>query len=161
MDQRTFELMRSSESHEWYTPLPLYQKLNEEFHFTTDPCSDPTNRLGCEIFYTKEDDGLSKPWYGNVFINSPYGKETIKWIRRANIHASVGAGTVVTLIPARTDTTLWFDYIWDDKKHKPRKGVEIRFIKGRLKFDSPDNKKLNTAPFPSAIIVFSNKSRSK
>lgn len=151
MDQQTFSLMYSSKGQEWYTPLDLYRKLNDEFHFTTDPCAEPTNRLECKVFYTKLDDGLSKEEWpaGNVFVNPPYGKKGKgpEWVKRCVNHAAQGLGTVVMLIPARTDTRWFHDFIWQ----KPN--VEIRFIRGRLKFDNPDHK-LNTAPFPSMIVVF-------
>ena len=74
-------------------------------------------------------------------MNPPYGREIGKWMKKAYESALAGA-TVVCLVPARTDTASWFDYC--------AKG-EIRFIKGRLNFGGSKN----TAPFPSAIIVFS------
>ena len=66
--------MYSSKSREWYTPMKLYHKLDQEFHFDIDPCADTTNRLGCKIFYTAKEDGLSKKEWpnGNVFCNPPY-----------------------------------------------------------------------------------------
>src|SRR5215212_2292666 len=139
--------MYSSKGEEWWTPLDLYRKLNDEFHFTTDPCAEPTNRLGCKIFYTKQDNGLYKQWHGNVFCNPPYGKQSKKWIAKCANYAAQGLGTVVMLIPARVDTSWFHDYMWT----KPN--VDIRFIRGRLRFENPDHK-LNTAPFPSMVVIF-------
>jgi phage N-6-adenine-methyltransferase len=157
MNKDTFQTMYSSKGQEWFTPLDLYHKLDEEFHFYIDPCTTSANPLGCRIFYTKEDDGLTKDWpRGNVFCNPPYGRvgKGPKWVEKCVEHAiKRGKGTVVLLIPARTDTRWWFDHIWDGEKHKPRNGVEIRFIKGRLKFGNPEHR-VNTAPFPSAVVVF-------
>ena len=53
----------SSASIEWATPQDLYDKLNDEFHFTLDPCALPTNAK-CARFYTPEDDGLKQDWGG-------------------------------------------------------------------------------------------------
>jgi phage N-6-adenine-methyltransferase len=153
MNEKTFKLMYSSKGHEWYTPLELYTKLDREFHFDIDPCTEMTNRLGCKTFFTLEDDGLNKEWpIGTVFFcNPPYGRKGkgSKWVKKCADHAKCGKGTAVLLIPARTDTKWFHDLIWQ----KPH--VEIRFIQGRLKFENPDHKR-NTAPFPSMIVIFHN-----
>ena len=134
----------SSETNEWGTPQKFYEKLNDEFHFTLDPCSTHENHK-CNKYYTQEDDGLSQDWSNEVvFMNPPYGREIKYWIQKAYEESLKGA-TVVCLIPARTDTTYWHNYIFG-------KASEVRFVKGRLKFG--DGK--NSAPFPSAVIVFDN-----
>ncbi|MGD7664880.1 DNA N-6-adenine-methyltransferase [Brevibacillus laterosporus] len=74
------------------------------------------------------------------WMNPPYGKEIGKWVKKAFEEASKGA-TVVCLLPARTDTKWWHEYCM--------KG-EIRLVKGRLKFGDSNN----SAPFPSAVIIF-------
>jgi hypothetical protein len=70
-------------------------------------------------------------------------------VEKAASEARDGA-TVVMLLPSRTDTKYWHRFIWDAEKHQPRPGVEVRFIKGRLKFGNSQN----SAPFPSVVIVF-------
>ena len=125
----------TSAKQSYATPKALYAELNAEFDFNDDPCpiSEPNP------FY--ENDGLAREWNSRVFINPPYGKEITKWIERAYREAQQGK-LIVLLIPSRTDTRWWHEYIM--------KADEIRFIKGRLKFgDSKDS-----APFPSAIVVF-------
>lgn len=131
----------SSASCEWETPQYLFDMLNEEFHFTLDPCSTDENAK-CEKHYTKEQDGLKQDWTGEtVFCNPPYGKEIRDWIRKCYEH-SIGGGTAVLLIPARTDTRWFHKYVY----HK----AEIRFIEKRVKFGGS---KYN-APFPSMIVIF-------
>lgn len=133
----------SSESNEWATPQDFFDSLNREFKFTLDPCATKENAK-CKKFYTQKDDGLSKSWNGEVvFCNPPYGRELRKWVEKAS---SVQGGVVVMLIPARTDTSYFHDYIYGK--------AEIRFIRGRLKFG--DSK--NSAPFPSMVVVFRNDS---
>lgn len=132
----------SSKSNEWTTPQYLFDELNDEFNFTLDPCATDENAK-CSKYFTIEDDGLSKDWSNDVvFMNPPYGREIKHWIKKAYEESLKGA-TVVCLIPARTDTTYWHVFIFD-------KADDIRFLKGRLKFGNGKN----SAPFPSAIVVY-------
>lgn len=132
----------SSKSNEWTTPQHLFDELNQEFNFTLDPCATEENAK-CSKHFTIEDDGLSKDWSNDVvFMNPPYGREIKKWIKKA-YEESLNGATVVCLIPARTDTMYWHDFIFD-------KADDIRFLKGRLKFGNGKN----SAPFPSAIVVY-------
>lgn len=135
----------SSKSSEWATPTPLFDKLNEEFGFTLDPCATAENAK-CQTYFTREQSGLQFSWDGHtVFMNPPYGSEIKSWTEKAytqslstDRHEGV---TVVCLVPARTDTAWWHDYAM--------KG-EVRFIRGRIKF----NGHKNSAPFPSALVIF-------
>lgn len=74
----------SSQTDNWATPQDFYDKLNQEFHFTLDPCANAANAK-CAKFYTKEDDGLTKSWDNEiVFCNPPYGREIGKWVEKAS-----------------------------------------------------------------------------
>lgn len=131
----------SSNSVEWETPQDLFDKLNDEFRFTLDPCSTHENAK-CEKHYTKQEDGLTQSWNGEtVFCNPPYGREISRWVEKAYMENKQNGVLVVLLIPARTDTKWFHEYIY--KKH------EIRFLRGRLHF----NNSKNSAPFPSMIVV--------
>ncbi|MFW3582049.1 DNA N-6-adenine-methyltransferase [Staphylococcus caprae] len=132
----------SSKSNEWTTPQHLFDELNREYHFTLDPCASHENAK-CDKYFTIEDDGLTKDWSKDiVFMNPPYGRNIKHWIKKA-YEESVKGATVVCLIPARTDTTYWHDYIFNN-------AYNIKFLKGRIKFGGASN----SAPFPSAIVVF-------
>lgn len=134
--------MTSSNTDEWATPQDLFDKLDATFHFTLDPCATPENAK-CAKYYTKEQDGLKQDWGGDViWCNPPYGREIDKWIEKCAEHR----GVAVMLIPARTDTRWWHSYI--DKNPD----AHVYFIKGRLKFGNAKN----CAPFPSALVVFTN-----
>ena len=136
-------LMFSSNSNEWYTPQDFYDKLNKEFSFNLDPCSTHDNAK-CEKHFTVEEDGLKQDWGGHVvFMNPPYGREIGKWVEKAYNESLKPNTTVVCLIPARTDTAYYHDYIFGKAK-------DVRFIRGRLKFGGCKN----AAPFPSAVVVF-------
>ena len=133
----------SSKSNEWKTPQGLYDKLDKEFGFTLDPCCTKESAK-CGKYYTKADDGLIQDWSNDVvFMNPPYGREIPKWIEKA-FYESARGSIVVCLVPARTDTRYWWDYIFPY--------AEIRFIKGRVKFVQKG--KSAPAPFPSAIVIF-------
>lgn len=136
----------SAASAEWPTPEVAFNALNEEFGFTLDPCATHHNHK-CPKYYTEQEDGLHQTWAPEtVFMNPPYGRSIDRWVRKAHLESLQGA-TVVCLLPARTDTAWWHDYCMRG---------QIRFIRGRLKFAGHDN----SAPFPSAIVIFSNLSSS-
>lgn len=132
--------MMSSNTDEWVTPKEFYKQLNEKYHFTLDPCATDLNHK-CNSYFTKEIDGLEQDWVGyRVYCNPPYGREISKWVEKA-YNENLKGTFIVMLLPARTDTKWFHDYIY--KKH------DIEFIKGRLKFN--DGK--NSAPFPSMIVI--------
>jgi len=120
----------SSQRLDWKTPKVVYQILDSEFKFDHDPCP-PDYKI----------DGLTSEWGKSNFVNPPYGRELSKWMEKGFDEWKKGK-TVVFLIPSRTDTRWWHNYCME--------ATEIRFIKGRLKFDEHKN----SAPFPSAIIIF-------
>ena len=137
------ELMFSSKTDEWATPQDFFDKLNETFSFSLDPCADHNNHK-CEKYYTKEQNGLLYSWEGErVFCNPPYGRQIGKWVEKCYSEVfNGGCKLAVMLIPARTDTTWFHNFIYGK--------AEIIFIKGRLRFgNSP-----HPAPFPSMIVVF-------
>jgi site-specific DNA-methyltransferase (adenine-specific) len=140
--------MLSSKDMDWETPQEFFNELDKEFNFTLDPCATKQTAK-CSKFYTKKDNGLNKDWNGEVvFCNSPYGKEIKNWVKKCSEEKAL----VVMLIPARTDTKYFHDYIYK------KKNVEVRFIKGRLKFGGKQ-KGSGSAPFPSMIIIFRNGDR--
>ena len=127
----------SSKTDMWETPQNFFDELNKEFRFTCDVCAIEENAK-CAKFYTPEQDGLKQTWGGVCWMNPPYGREIGKWVKKA----SESKATVVCLLPARTDTRWFHDYIYGK--------AEIRFVRGRLKFGGSKN----SAPFPSMVVVF-------
>lgn len=131
----------SSNSFEWATPTEFYNKLDGEFHFTLDPCATDENHK-CDKYYTIKENGLIQNWKNErVFCNPPYAREIPKWVEKAYNENKYNGTFIVMLLPARTDTRWFHNYIYE--KH------EIRFLKGRLKFN--DSK--NSAPFPSMLVI--------
>ena len=138
------ELMFSSKTDMWATPQEFYDKLNDEFNFTLDPCATEDNAK-CDNFFTADDDGLKQDWSGNiVFCNPPYGRAIKDWVKKSYEESLKTNTTVVMLIPSRTDTIYFHEFIYGK--------AEIRFIKGRLKFGDAKN----SAPFPSIVVIYRN-----
>jgi phage N-6-adenine-methyltransferase len=133
--------MFTSNKDEYGTPQNLYDELDKEFHFLLDAAASPGNAKNPN-YYTKEDDALSLPWDVTTFCNPPYGREIGKFVGRAWRQSVVHGVEIVMLLPARTDTKWWHDYV--------RYAAEIRFIRGRLSFEGSNG----PAPFPSCIVVF-------
>ena len=128
----------SSATDMWETPQNFFDELDKEFHFSCDVCATRENAK-CAKFYTPEQDGLKQTWGGGIlWMNPPYGREIGKWVKKA----SESNATVVCLLPARTDTRWFHDYIYGK--------AEIRFVRGRLKFGGSKN----SAPFPSMVVIF-------
>ena len=148
MNTATQQTLFSSKTGEWATPQDFFDKLNWRFGpFDLDPCATIHNTK-CANFYTEAENGLTKDWGEHVvFVNPPYGRGIEEWIAKAYQEGRKENTRVVMLIPARTDTRYWHDYVM--------KAKEIHFVKGRLKFG--DSK--NSAPFPSAVVVFDGTSR--
>lgn len=147
MASKLTKAMFSRESDEWETPQDLYDALNLEFKFSLDAAATQENRK-CLHYIPRESDALTAPWFDIVgtkpiWLNPPYSKIG-QFMEKAYREAEKGC-TVVCLIPSRTDTRWWHDYVM--------KAQEIRLIKGRLKFGGSTN----SAPFPSAIVIFRGK----
>ena len=142
MTDKQLGLMFSSATDEWATPQDFFDALNEEFHFTLDPASNEENHK-CKTFFTKEQNGLACPWMGHtVFCNPPYGREIGKWVQKAWEEHEKNGNTIVMLLPARTDTRWFHEFIYGK--------AEVRFVRGRLKFGNATN----SAPFPNMVVVY-------
>jgi phage N-6-adenine-methyltransferase len=132
--------MFSSTSGEWETPREFFDTVDAVFHFTLDVCATHDNAK-CGRYFTKAEDGLSQAWSGVCWMNPPYGREIALWVKRA-YESSLKGAVVVCLLPARTDTGWWHDYVIAHAQ-------SVIFIRGRLCFS-----RKGPAPFPSALVVF-------
>jgi phage N-6-adenine-methyltransferase len=145
MDTSTLTTMFSSASEEWATPGDFMEMLRRRFGpFDLDPAATPENAKA-ERYFTREDDGLKQSWEGRVFCNPPYGRGIGDWVAKGvqEVGALGAAERVVMLLPARTDTVWWHEYVM-------RFAHSVHFVRGRLKFGGCDN----SAPFPSVVVTF-------
>ena len=115
--------------------------LNQEFKFQVDVCATSENTK-CKIYFDKEVDGLQREWSPfRCWMNPPYGRDISKWMKKAFTESQRGA-LVVCLIPSRTDTKWWHDWVM--------RSSEVRLISGRINFSYSKN----SAPFPSCIVIY-------
>lgn len=137
------QVMFSSANEVWATPQAFFDKLNEEFHFTLDPCANSENHK-CDRFFTVQEDGLKQDWGGEtVFCNPPYGRNvTGTWVKKAYEESLKPNTVVVCLLPSRTDTQWFHNFILGK--------AEMRFVQGRLKFGGSRD----SAPFPSLVAIY-------
>ena len=126
---------------EWLTPPDILHSLGP---FDLDPCA-PINRPWdiAAKHYTKAENGLSQPWGGTVWLNPPYGPKTGQWLARLADH-----GNGIALIFARTDTAMFFDYVWN-------RATALKFLRGRLHFHHADGRRAAAnAGAPSVLISY-------
>ena len=137
----------TSDKNYWETPQDFFDELHEKYEFTLDAAATDENAK-LPNYYTVEDDALKQKWEGRVFVNPPYGREIKHWVKKAYEESLEPYNEcVVMLIPSRTDTIYWHEYIFGKAK-------DIDFLKGRLKFEI-DGEPRDAAPFPSALITYS------
>ena len=128
------------QSNEWWTPPEIFEALHIDFDL------DPASAIGgvewipTKSYFTKEDDGLQQEWFGRVWLNSPYGKQTGLWLEKFINH-----GNGIALVFSRTDTKWFHNYCYNIG--------ELRFIKGRLKFVDENGKIKNSAMRPSMLVI--------
>lgn len=135
--------MFSSKTDLWETPQWLFDKLDAEFGFDIDVCALPENAK-CAKFFSPVDDGLKQDWEDRVvWCNPPYGRQIGAWVKKAYDSANNGA-IVVMLLPARTDTKWFHEYIYEQPD------TQVWFLRGRLKFGTAQY----NAPFPSMVVAF-------
>jgi phage N-6-adenine-methyltransferase len=151
-----FELIEkalySSDKNDWETPIDIFKLASDLWGpFDTDLAANRKNSL-CKYFYSEKQNSLLGLWQGSCWLNPPYGRGIGQWVKKAyeSVLVDETANKIVMLLPARTDTKYFHDYLWNEAKMSTKEGVTIRFIKGRLHFSQSKN----AAPFPSMLVRF-------
>jgi site-specific DNA-methyltransferase (adenine-specific) len=143
----------ASKKQDWRTPAYVFRYFNEIYSFGLDAAATPWSAT-CTNFITPKEDALSIDWskaYPNVhaiWLNPPYGRGLGAWMGHCYEMASAGNQTIAALVMARTDTRWWHDYCM--------RAQTIYLIKGRLKFLDSVGVAANSAPAPSALVVWKN-----
>jgi phage N-6-adenine-methyltransferase len=147
-------VMFKSGKDDWETPPDLFAALDAEFHFKWDAAATRDNsKVPGKCFHPRYS-AFDSLWTSNAspyWLNPPYSRGLqALFIAKARRDSLRYGSTVVCLLPARTDTKMFHEHIWDAETHQPREGVEVRFLKGRLRFVGAKD----AAPFPSMIVIF-------
>lgn len=137
----------SSVNPTWETPPDFFEAVNRGFNFSLDVCASDHNTK-CVRYFTEETNGLAQSWQGETcWMNPPYGRVIGNWMKKAAEESAQGNCTVVCLVPARTDTRWWHDYV--------TQAYKVVFLKRRLHFVGAPA----AAPFPSALVIFNQEAR--
>jgi hypothetical protein len=126
-------------SDSWLTPPEWISALG---HFDLDPACPPDmpwETADC----MHNANGLEIPWFGRVWLNPPFGREAVKWLRKMVKH-----GNGIALIPARTETAMFYECVW---------GIAdaVCFVKGRPHFHYPDGTRAAfNSGAPIALIAY-------
>lgn len=125
----------------WLTPPEIIRALGE---FDLDPCCPPVMPWQtAKEHYTSL--GLCKPWFGRVWLNPPYSREAVKWLRKMAMH-----GDGIALAFARTETEWFFETIW-------RAATAVLFLEGRIYFHHADGvRAAMNAGAPSVLAAYGN-----
>lgn len=128
-------------SDDWITPRHVLAGLGRPFDL--DPCASLTQPWAAATrAYTRLDDGLKKPWEGEVWLNPPYSNAG-PWMARLAVAHNDG----VSLLFARTETDMWHEHVW-------ARASGILFLRGRLSFHLPDGSLLANSGAPSVLIAY-------
>jgi len=133
--------LMSSDSNEWYTTPDIINAVIEVMgDIDLDPCSNSHTapNVPAAKHFTQKDDGLSQNWYGQVYVNPPYGRQLPLWIDKIVTEYNAGNISAIVLVPARPDTR-WFRML----RTFPR-----CFMFGRVRFNGHEN----SAPFPTMLV---------
>ena len=152
---RAKEIEKSKKAHvsynsgenEWYTPINIIESARAVLGvIDLDPASNPVANeiVKAEKFYTKEDDGLSFSWFGNVWINPPYAQPLIQDFANKIISERDNCNQLIVLVNNATETK-WFQCLM-------QKADAVCFPKGRVKFWNPD--KVSATPLQGQSIIY-------
>lgn len=118
-------------SDEFGTPPEFVRPLSEAVDgFDLDPASGAERTAHASTRFTKEDDGLSREWFGTVWLNPPFSEKE-RWVRRARAQvADENVQTAVVLLPVDTSTQLFHEHV--------TAAPVVCFVEGRLSFTGGD-----------------------
>lgn len=158
------ELLHSSKSNEWYTPIGIIDPIREVLgRIDLDPasCDEANEIIRAERYYTIKDDGLSQPWYGKVFMNPPYGyfnglrgvSNAGAWTQHLiDLHEKGDVEEAIVLVNANVGDTWWMNII---------KTYPFLLVNRRIRYQAPKDgtKKSRPGKGNSLIYIGENKDR--
>lgn len=136
----TFERAENT-TDEWYTPKEIIDALGR---FDLDPCA-PERPLWttADVMYNRNDDGLTKEWFGRVWLNPPYSRPLIeKFIDKMAEH-----GNGIALLYNRCDSSMFQKVIF-------KTATAMKFLKHRIRFFRPDGSRGGNPGCGSILVAF-------
>lgn len=131
-----------SDSIEYSTPQKLFEFMDGQYHFERDVCASEQNRK-CDLYFTKDEDALTKEWLGNCWMNPPFNKQLGKFVLKMHSEFKAHGGVKVALVPVRSNTVWWSRVVRD---------AEVVFINGEVNFNDADR----GLWLPMCFLVFGN-----
>jgi DNA N-6-adenine-methyltransferase (Dam) len=142
-------VITSSESNEWYTPSDLVERIRKTLGvISLDPASHPVPQawIRAEHYFTKADDGLSRPWHGHVFLNPPYGRSASKWAAKLiKEYESKRVKQAILLIGAKQGY-VWFEKIW--------RAYPVCSLEKRVRFVNQEGEQNGQAKLATTLVYF-------
>jgi len=143
------DALLSSARQDWGTPPGFMRWLQQNRNWTPDldAAASPHNAKA-GLFFTEAENGLDSAWFGNVWLNPPFGRDLPLWMDKcaAEIEREE-VRSIYALVPARTDT-IWFH------EHVLPFAHIVYLIKGRFNFRFDEAVPGANAPFPSMLILW-------
>lgn len=140
----------NSGNNEWYTPTSILEKARSVLgSFDIDPASNSIAQLNVKSgkYFTQEDSGLDKEWYGNVWINPPYSSVLIQSFCHKLVQ-EVKSGRCQSFISLTNNATetRWFRDLYSVSD-------AFCFLTGRVRFlDSSNNAK--STPLQGQVLCY-------
>ena len=158
-----------AEKDSWATPRDLFDRLSATHGpFDIDAAADATNHL-CAAWFGPgniyAEDALTTHWGMEecddedrvplrVWVNPPYSRGMVgRFVAKAVEEARAGRAVTTLLIPAWTDQPWWAEVVWDAARGRFRPGVEVEFLRGRVRFVRPDGTRAGSPTFPSVVVT--------
>ncbi len=148
----------TSEKDFWRTPSGLFAYCNARWGpYTLDAAADETNHL-CRYWFGPGgvvEDALAPDvvWGARNWCNPPYSRGMVRAFMRKAVEQAENVGALTTLlVPATTDAPWWHDWVWGIEG--TRAGVEVEFLRGRVRFNRPDGTPAGTPTFASVLVTF-------
>ena len=134
-------------SDEWSTPPDEVQAIAQWLGvtFDLDPCCR-ADTAKAPVFFTKAENGLTRPWFGHVWLNPPYS-DPAPWVRKAAEETETGrCALVAACLPASTDTAWFHEHVLGR--------AEIRFRRGRVRFYGWMGTPLGSPKTPTMYAIY-------
>lgn len=150
------QVLLSHEAVDYYTPPEYIEAARQVMgRIDLDPasCKDAQKTVRAGRFYSEADDGLSREWYGCVWLNPPYSKTNGKsnqelWAKRLITEYQSGNVEQAILLVKSALGYKWFEELWDE--------LPVCFARLRLSFTKSDGNTDGESKHGTALFYLGN-----